>query len=109
MGVTDDRLADLLGRISEVEVARLAPGDVIVVKASGASGEDIEYMQQSFEYLFPDHRTIVLDGDISLEIIRPEPLVKYEKGPLDWGDSDPCVHRGDPCEKCGKPFLREIS
>jgi hypothetical protein len=108
---TDEQVAAYLsGHVEEIKVARLQPGDVIVVKTNGASGEDIEYINQSFEYLFPDHRAIVLDGDISMEVVRPGDLVRYEEGPLDWGDNDPCAHRGDPCEKCAKPFpLREIS
>jgi hypothetical protein len=90
--------------IEEIKIARLRPGDVIIVKtATNLEPEENAVIRREVERLFPGHEVVITIG-LDIEVVRPESLVRYEEGPLDWGDSDPCAHRGDPCEKCAKPF-----
>jgi hypothetical protein len=102
-----DRAIDILERIREIRIARLRPGDVVLVRTpAGMVDVDLEGMLATVQHWFP-HNDVRICAGIDIEVVRPEALVRYEKGSLDWGDSDPCAHQGDPCVKCGKPFPLE--
>jgi len=67
-----DELAAL--GIEEVRVARVQPGDVIVLMTSKQIGqEQAEVMYDQLKALFEGHRVAILEDGMFLEVLRPEP------------------------------------
>jgi hypothetical protein len=70
--VTEDTLADLLKRIEEIRIARLRPGDVIVVKTPAhVEQDDLIDMYAEVMRWFPGHDVRFTVG-VDIEVVRPE-------------------------------------
>lgn len=58
--------------ISEVQRMELKPGDVIVARSSVLIRPELRvYLEKQFNRLFPDNRTVIIDGDIELFVMAP--------------------------------------
>ena len=91
----EDTLANLLERIEEIKVARLRPGDVIVVKIPAhVEQDDLIDMYAEVKRWFPGH-DVRFTVDVDIEVVRPE----CEHGHVRTWGSDACVvcgERDDP-------------
>jgi hypothetical protein len=89
---TDEQVAPYLSdHVEEVRIARLQPGDVVLVKVfAEADSETIEYIHVMLEGTFPDNKIIILEG-VDIEVVRPE----CEHGHIRTFSSDTCVMCGE--------------
>lgn len=71
-GVADVRALDVLAKIDEIRIARLRPGDVVLVKTPADMLEDdLAQMLATVQHWFPHNDVRVLAG-IDIEVVRPE-------------------------------------
>jgi hypothetical protein len=67
-----DRARDLLERIDEIRIARLRPGDIVLVRTpAGMVDVDLEGMLATIQHWFP-HNDVRICAGIDIEIVRPE-------------------------------------
>jgi biotin synthase-like enzyme len=70
--MSDDRALDVLGRIEEIRIARLRPGDIVLVKTPPDMKDyELVGMLATIQHWFPHHDVRICAG-IDVEVIRPE-------------------------------------
>jgi hypothetical protein len=64
--------------ITSITPVCLDPGDVIVITVDGKlSGERVHHLRQMMARVWPGQKSLILDGDMSLQVIRtPQPPEK---------------------------------
>ena len=65
------KLLSALPMIKSVEVANVAPNDVIVVECAGrVSMAQIAHIKQGMSQIWPNRKIVVLDGGLSIRVMR---------------------------------------
>lgn len=60
-----------LPAVKNIEVARIAPDDVIVVTSDHSVSErDVEYITDAVRRVWPSRRVLVVDKGLSIQVIR---------------------------------------
>lgn len=58
--------------ISQVQRMELKPGDVIIARSQELMRPELRvYLEKQFNRLFPDNKTVILDGDLELFVMAP--------------------------------------
>jgi len=62
-----------LEQAERVQVARLEPGDVVVLETTGPiTQEDFGDMRRRMDEAFPNNKTLILMNDTTLSVVHPE-------------------------------------
>jgi len=80
--------------VSEREIERLqavsvAPDDVIVLTLAGiASERTIEKLREGITERFPDNRVMILQGGLTLSVMKPEAVKRATEGGVPDSEQD---------------------